>query len=150
MLKINKKTEYALMALKYMGEQEKGSLVTVREICDALKTPFDTTAKVMQAMNHNGLLKSMQGIRGGYTLSKGLEEISYMEVTKIAEGIQEESVCQTNKGLCTLHATCNIITPIDRLNNKLMIFLGQVNLHELFFEDPESSKTDLKKILGIN
>jgi hypothetical protein len=73
-----------------------------------------------------------------------------MDVTKIAEGIQEESVCQTNKGLCTLHATCNIITPIDRLNNKLMIFLGQVNLHELFFEDPESSNTDLKKMLGIN
>ena len=99
MLKINKKTEYALMALKFIGERENGALVTVREICDVLKTPFDTTAKVMQAMNHHGILKSMQGIRGGYTLSRPLTEISYMEITKIAEGIQEEGVCQTNKGL---------------------------------------------------
>ena len=53
MLKINKKTEYALMALKFIGERENGALVTVREICDVLKTPFDTTAKVMQAMNHH-------------------------------------------------------------------------------------------------
>ena len=155
MLKINKKTEYALMALKFIGERENGALVTVREICDVLKTPFDTTAKVMQAMNHHGILKSMQGIRGGYTLSKPLTEISYMEITKIAEGIQEEGVCQTNKGLCCLHATCNIVTPIDRLHNKLISFLDQVSLNELFFENDhwvvneESEKPNLKKMLGI-
>ena len=156
MLKINKKTEYALMALKVMGEKTEDSIVTVREICDVLKTPFDTTAKVMQAMNHHGIVKSIQGLRGGYTLHKNLSEISFMEITKIAEDIKEENFCQSNKGLCTLHSTCNIITPIDRLNNKIMTFLGQISLKELFFEndqwmelESETNKPNLKEMLGI-
>jgi len=156
MLKINKKTEYALMALKLMGEKANDSIVTVREICDALKTPFDTTAKVMQAMNHHGIVKSIQGLRGGYTLHKNLGDITFMEITKIAEDIKEDSVCQSTKGLCNLHKTCNIITPIDRLNNKIMTFLGQVNLKELFFDNDQwgdlenkPSKPNLKEMLGI-
>ena len=64
------------MALKIMGEKEEDSIITVREICDALKTPFDTTAKVMQAMNHHGIVKSIQGLRGGYTLHKNLSDIT--------------------------------------------------------------------------
>tara|TARA_B100000287_G_C20208373_1_gene613079 strand:- start:75 stop:548 length:474 start_codon:yes stop_codon:yes gene_type:complete len=156
MLKINKKTEYALMALKIMGEKTEDSIVTVREICDVLKTPFDTTAKVMQSMNHHGIVKSIQGLRGGYTLNKNLSEITFMEITKIAEDIREENFCQSNKGLCNLHSTCNIITPIDRLNSKIMTFLGQVSLKELFFEndhwvelESEASKPNLKQMLGI-
>ena len=156
MLKVNKKTEYALMALKFMGEKDNGSIVTVREICDALKTPFDTTAKVMQAMNHHEIVKSIQGLRGGYTLHKNLGDVTFMEITRIAEDIKEESVCQSSKGLCNLHNTCNIITPIDRLNNKIVAFLEQVSLKELFFDtdhwvtlESETSKPNLKRMLGI-
>ncbi len=156
MLKINKKTEYALMALKIMGEKEEDSIITVREICDALKTPFDTTAKVMQAMNHHSIVKSIQGLRGGYTLHKNLSDITFMEITKIAEDIKEDNFCQSNKGLCNLHSTCNIITPIDRLNSKVMAFLGQISLEELFFENDqwvdlegEAGKPNLKEMLGI-
>ena len=144
------------MALKIMGEKKEDSVVTVREICDALKTPFDTTAKVMQAMNHHGIVKSIQGLRGGYTLHKNLSDITFMEITKIAEDIKEESFCQSNNGLCNLHSTCNIITPIDRLNSKIMTFLGQISLKELFFENDqwtelegETSKPNLKAMLGI-
>ena len=144
------------MALKIMGEKEENSVVTVREICDVLKTPFDTTAKVMQAMNHHDIVKSIQGLRGGYTLHKNLSDITFMEITKIAEDIKEDNFCQSNKGLCNLHSTCNIITPIERLNSKIVAFLGQISLKELFFENDhwielenEASKPNLRKMLGI-
>ena len=79
-----------------------------------------------------------------------------VEITKIAEDIKEDNFCQSNKGLCNLHSTCNIITPIDRLNSKVMAFLGQISLKELFFENDhwielenEASKPNLRKMLGI-
>ena len=68
MLKINKKVEYALMALKFMAEEKAiGKITSAREICDKFNTPFDTTAKVMQAMNHHKILNSVKGTKGGYT-----------------------------------------------------------------------------------
>ena len=66
MLKINKKVEYALIALKLMLEKEQGELTTAREVSDKFHTPFDTTAKVMQMMNSARMLESVKGVKGGY------------------------------------------------------------------------------------
>ena len=132
MLKINKKVEYALMALKFMANKDNQSLTSAREICDEFKIPFDTTAKVLQLMNNKDLLSSVKGIKGGYSLSRSLESISYLELSHLIEGFDpEEKFCKGNKGLCDLYETCNIITPLEELNNKVEGFLNNLTLHDL-------------------
>ncbi len=132
MLRINKKTEYALMVLKYMSEKEKDSLVSVREICDRFNTPFDTTAKVMQVMNSNDLLDSVKGIKGGYVLKTPLEKISYMDLAKMIEGKKEQAFCETSKGKCELEECCNIASPLQNLSERLNSFLKELTLRDLF------------------
>ncbi len=141
MLKINKKVEYALMALKhladhnaFLNENEKSDppLISAREICDQYGTPFDTMAKVMQIMNAHDLLKSVKGIKGGYYLNKNLSNISYIELVRMIEGRDELlRVCQSHKGMCELFSKCNIITPVEQLNKKLSQFLDTLSLEEL-------------------
>jgi Rrf2 family protein len=132
MLKINKKVEYALMALKFMADKLPRSLTSAREVCDELKTPFDTTAKVMQIMNNNDILKSVQGIKGGYTLNIALENITYSELVHIIEGKKDIGrTCTNTKGTCELINQCNIITPVEVLNKKLNHYLDNLTLQEL-------------------
>jgi Rrf2 family protein len=135
MLKINKKVEYALMSLKYISDhqqKEQERLICAREICDQFQTPFDTTAKVMQLMNNHGILKSVKGIKGGYTLSKSLSEISYMELVRIIEGKEDIGrVCVTHKGTCELYERCNIVSPLEQLNRKLNLYLETLTISEL-------------------
>jgi Rrf2 family protein len=136
MLKINRKVEYALMALKFMAKKEQGHLTSAREICEAFHVPFDTTAKVLQIMNSNGLLNSVKGIRGGYQLEKKLDEITYMELARIVEGKDSTQFCQNSKGeLCELHSSCNISDPLEQLNKKLNTYLEGLTLSELLFEN---------------
>jgi Rrf2 family protein len=132
MLKINKKVEYALMALKFMADKPNQSLTSAREVCDELKTPFDTTAKVMQIMNHNEILKSVQGIKGGYSLNLPLDKITYSELVRIIEGKKEfGQSCNSAKGKCERFEQCNIITPVEILNRKLNLYLDNLTLKEL-------------------
>jgi Rrf2 family protein len=132
MLKINKKVEYALMALKYIAENNSDRLISAREICDEFKVPFDTTAKVMQVMNNHGILKSVKGIKGGYTLSKSLNDITYMDLVRYIEGKSEMGrLCVTSKGQCELFSKCNIVTPVEQLNKKLNAYLETLSLSEL-------------------
>ncbi len=133
MLKINKKVEYALMALKFMADKnDSAPLVSAREICDAFETPFDTTAKVMQVMNNHDVLKSVKGIKGGYSLNKSLSEITYMGLVQMIEGKEEIGrVCSNHKGTCELLGKCNISTPVENLNKKLNSFLENLTLEEL-------------------
>ncbi|MDH5580753.1 MAG: Rrf2 family transcriptional regulator [Bdellovibrionales bacterium] len=133
MLKINKKVEYGLMVLRYLGENNPKGLVSAREICDELKIPFDTTAKVMQALNHHNILSSVKGIKGGYSLEKDLNQITYMEMVEMIEGNTQASFCMTHKGLCGLHNSCNIIGPVERLNMKLTEFLYNLTIQDILF-----------------
>ena len=120
MLKINKKVEYALMALKFMADKnDQSNLVSAREICDAFQTPFDTTATV-------------KGIKGGYYLNKNLGEITYMDLIQMIEGREDLGrVCSNHKGTCDFLANCNISTPVENLNLKLNAFLKNLTLAEL-------------------
>ena len=137
MLKINKKVEYALMALKFMTDKAnnkdaKDDLTSAREICDHFQTPFDTTAKVMQLMNNHDILKSVKGIKGGYSLNRSLQDITYAELASIIEGKPESGrVCVSAKGTCELLGKCNIATPVELLNRKLNHFLETLTLKEL-------------------
>lgn len=136
MLKINKKVEYALMALKFMADKNRGpetnTLTSAREVCDEFKTPFDTTAKVMQLMNNQDILKSVKGIKGGYSLNKSLNEITYMELVRLIEGKEHLGrVCESKQGTCELYGKCNIATPVEKLNRKLNLFLETLTLEDL-------------------
>ncbi|TNE97120.1 MAG: Rrf2 family transcriptional regulator [Deltaproteobacteria bacterium] len=131
MLKINKRVEYALMALKFIATRTDEDLTSAREICEKFKTPFDTTAKVMQKMNNAGILNSVKGIKGGYTLSRPLREITYMDLVSLIEGKNVGRVCETEKGLCENYNLCNIIHPVEQLNRILTDFLKELTLEEL-------------------
>ena len=143
MLKITKKVEYALIVLKYMRELPLGELHTTREICDKFHLPFDTTAKVMQSMNHQGLLKSLQGIKGGYVLNADLEKINFLGLVEIIEGRIPELFCETSKGgFCHLTESCNIVAPVNRLNKKVRKFLSLLSVEELLFENILNKKPE--------
>ncbi len=131
MLKINKRVEYALMALKFIATKNEDDLTSAREICENFKTPFDTTAKVMQKMNTAGILNSVKGIKGGYSLNKSLRDITYMELVSLIEGRKVGRVCETEKGLCENYNLCNIIHPVEQLNRILTDFLKELTLEEL-------------------
>lgn len=150
MLKINKKVEYALMALKFMADKnDLAALVSAREICDEFMTPFDTTAKVMQVMNAHDILKSVKGIKGGYSLNKDLGSITYMELVRMIEGREEIGrVCSNHKGTCELLGRCNISTPVENLNKKLNIFLDNLTLAELL-QGVEFNKANMLEAQSI-
>lgn len=66
MFKINRKLEYALIALNHIGSVEKGELTTAKEICDTYNIPFDPTSRVLQIMTQKKILQAAHGVNGGY------------------------------------------------------------------------------------
>jgi len=129
MVKINKKVEYALIVLKHMMTKEEGELTQAREICDLYHTPFDTTAKVMQLMNNRGYFHSHKGAKGGYTLAINLKDVNYLQLVELIEGKSATMDCTENK--CSLLSSCNIISPISKLNKHLWYFFKSLSLDEL-------------------
>ena len=132
MLKINRKVEYALMALKFMTSKKEGELTSARELCEKFNVPFDTIAKVLQVMNNHNIVRSTQGVKGGYLLTKELDKISYLHLCEIIDPGSNNGNCETIKP-CSISEYCNIRRPIKKLNNKLINYLGKITINDLLF-----------------
>ncbi len=93
MNKINRKVEYALIALKHMRSKQPGEMTTVKELSGLYKCPFEATSKVLQTLAQHGMLRSEQGAHGGYQLVKDLHRISLYELMETIVGPVEIAKC---------------------------------------------------------
>ena len=137
MNKLNRKVEYALVALKYINDRAPEQLITAKEVVSATGVPFDATARVMQIMGQKGLLKSEQGAYGGYKLVKDLSTVSFHELLVMILGPLGLAKCLHGEENCDMIQTCNIQNPIVLLNEKLIDFYKGLSLFELLNQRPQ-------------
>ena len=131
MNKLNRKTEYALMALKLMAQKRPGELTSAKEVAVQTGCSFDVVSRVMQALAHHGVLKSEQGPQGGYNIIRDLQRVSVLELMEMIEGRVSVAKCLHEKTQCELQDTCNIQSPIELLNRKLHDFYQNLKVAEL-------------------
>ena len=131
MIKLNRKIEYALMALKYMSQKFSGQLTSVKEVCEQTGCPFDATARVMQLMAQKGLLKSEQGIRGGYMIVQDLTKVSFYDLVEMILGSLGIAKCIHGVESCDLVDRCNIQSPVKIINERLLDFYTSLSLQEI-------------------
>ena len=68
MLRLSKKADYALMAVRHLALKTGPSATSAREIAEQYDIPIELMAKVLQRLVRAGLLISTQGTRGGYNV----------------------------------------------------------------------------------
>src|ERR1700740_1173060 len=107
MLRLSKKADYALMAMKHLalrGDRESSS---AREIAEPYDIPIELLAKVLQRLVRRGLLASHQGTRGGYQLARGPGSITVADVIQAIDGPVTVTACSTEEASCEQYAKCN-------------------------------------------
>jgi Rrf2 family transcriptional regulator, nitric oxide-sensitive transcriptional repressor len=131
MVRINRKVEYALMALRFMSQRGQGVLSSAKEICAETHAPFDATSRVMQLMSQRGILKSEHGAHGGYQIVQDLNRVSLYDVMETILGPIEIVKCLNGQEDCELFNTCTIQSPLRDLNLRLKEFYEGLTLGEL-------------------
>ena len=77
-----------------------------------------------------GYIKAVKGPNGGYKSHVSLEKISLKNFIESIEGPLGLIDCQINYE-CTQIDSCNIKTPIKRINDNLLNFLDNISLVEI-------------------
>lgn len=134
MVRLNRKVEYALIALQHMRSKSPGSLTTAKEISQIYSTPFDATSRVMQVLAQKEVLKSEQGAHGGYQLVRDLSRVNLFDLVETVLGPISVAKClqhgDKDQG-CEIKDNCNIVAPINLFNRRLSDFFKSVWLNEL-------------------
>ena len=131
MLKLTKKADYGLMALKYLAERPDPAALSAKDIADAYGIPAQLLAKILQQLTKKGLLKSHAGMNGGYALSKPARSISAYEVILAIDGPFFITSCTKGAKGCDLTPSCTIKEPLARVNETIAGVLKSISIQDL-------------------
>ena len=136
MLRLTKKADYGLMALKYLAEQSAGAggvptAQSAKDIAQAYHIPPPLLAKILQTLARAGLLVSHAGTNGGYALARPANEISAFEVIRAIDGPLFITSCITIHGACDLAGTCTIKEPLRKVNESIKDLLSNIFISDL-------------------
>jgi Rrf2 family protein len=134
MLRLSKKADYALMAMKHLAMRRDATSTSARDIAEHYDIPIELMAKVLQRLVRTGLLTSHQGTRGGYTLSRPSATISVADVIQAIDGPFTVTSCSTADNTCEQFEKCSIRDPLWRIRERILAALGTVSLAEMATE----------------
>ena len=140
MLKLTKKADYGLMALKYLAEHPEKPALSAKDVADAYAIPAQLLAKILQTLTKQGLLRSHAGMNGGYALSRDAREISAYEVIHAIDGPFFITSCTKGTKSCELTPSCTIKEPLARVNETIIGVLKSISIHDLAEQEQAAAK----------
>lgn len=137
MLKLSKKVDYALIALMHLAQQGEANSWSAREIASGYGLPQDLLAKILQKLARKGFVISHQGTKGGYSLGRPADSIRVTSVIEAVDGPLSLTQCFSDLGTCDQFDTCNVKSPLQRLNDQVLRMLSQVTIAKMCEDDFE-------------
>ena len=84
---LSKKTDYALIALAFLGENPQ-TIRSSREIAQACALPRALVTKILKELHQAGILQSSRGSTGGYQIVANLEKHSLHDLIRLLEQVE--------------------------------------------------------------
>jgi FeS assembly SUF system regulator len=144
MLKLSKKADYGLIALKHLAMQSGDCSCSAADIAEVYKVSTPLMAKVLQKLAKGGLVAARHGSSGGYTLARHPSRISALDVIRAIDGPLFITSCFTSHGECDIHTTCSIREPLRRVNDSILDVLAKVTISQMADEAPASEVVELR------
>jgi Rrf2 family protein len=146
LLKLTKKADYALMAMKHLAEHPTGVSRSAKDVADAYGIPPEALAKILQRLAKAGLLLSQHGTNGGYMLARAAHTISAFEVIQAIDGPLFITSCITVRGECDQSDRCNIREPLRKVNESIEAVLKRIKISHMREEPEEATSPTLKPV----
>lgn len=133
MLKLTKKADYSLIALRHFAARRKESVeaVSAKEVSDSCGIPLPILSKLLQKLGKKGFLVSAYGTNGGYKLAREARQISALEVIRAIDGPIVLATCFTENAYCGHSGRCTVQKPLRRIHDAIMRLLDSVSIEDM-------------------
>jgi Rrf2 family protein len=132
MLKLSKKADYGLIAVRHLAMKYEAGACSSKEIARAYGIPTELLAKILQKLVKKRLLVSQHGAEGGYALARPPASVTVFEVIKAIDGPLLITSCITSHGdSCSQSSTCTVKEPLSKINEIIVQALSSVTISSL-------------------
>ncbi len=138
MLKLTKKADYGLIAMRHLAEHAHAGSCSAKDVAESYSIPPELLAKILQRLVKAGLLVSHHGINGGYVLARDPRTISAFDVINAIEGPLFLTSCITTHGECEQTSRCTVREPLRRVSQSIEEVLSKLTIYDMI--EPEQAE----------
>lgn len=122
--------------MQFLAENPK-ELVTAKEMSEKLELSFEFLAKTLQHLKREGLVNTIQGMKGGYELNVDPNNTSLMTIISTLEKHPEIVECSDeDHNNCDRKEFCTIRHPMMVLQKKIDEIFNETYLSEFIRNKP--------------
>ena len=136
MLKLTKKADYGLIALKHLAVNSGDVSSSAKAIADCYGIPLPLLAKILQKLTKIGLLQSLPGTNGGYRLARSPQSITALEVIRAIDGPIILTACFTEHGACEQSEKCTVRAPLRKVHEGILNLLNAITISDMSRDEP--------------
>jgi Rrf2 family protein len=129
----SKSCEYAIRATIFIATQSQSNAnIGIKEIAKEIDSPIAFTAKILQVLVKNNILKSTKGVGGGFMILKN--DLKNLKLSDIVIAIDGNSVflkCGLGLSNCSEDHPCPVHEKFKFVKKDLIFMLENTNLEEL-------------------
>jgi len=131
MLKINRKTDYAVRVLLALAKRPVGTLASTSEIRKEMLIPPALLQRIVAELSAGNFINTQAGRDGGIRLAHTPQQINLLQVVEHFEGTIYLSDCVIKPGECPFDRRCPVRCRWVRLRNVLRAELEQTTFQDL-------------------
>lgn len=132
---------YGLQAMIYIAlHSSDGKNVDLGQIAEKQDIPKHFLSKILQMLVKSGLLQSMKGPTGGFSLSRPADDITLIEVIDAIDGLDVFTQCGIGFKRCDDDHPCPIHNDYKQVRDKIQNLFENKSLLELT-EDIKSGES---------
>jgi len=130
-MQITRSGEYGLRGLLFLAKQPPEKISFVSEISKDQNIPETFLAKIFQRLSKAGLLRSIRGPKGGFSLGKPANEITMREIIEALEGPIVLNRCLLKEGECAEEKFCPMHPVWEEVQQRFLEILDRTTMEDL-------------------
>lgn len=134
MMRINRRTDYAIRVMIALARQPAGSRLATHEIQEMTMIPRAFLLRIISDLSKADLIDTYPGPKGGVQLARIAEKINLLDIWEAIEGAFLISECLERPEDCSLSPTCPVNARWARLQNIFITELESTSIKILAAE----------------
>ncbi len=146
--------EYAFHSLFYMIDLPEHKTISIKDIAKLHGLTETYLSKIFSKLRKAGIVRSIAGVKGGYELARGAENISFWDIIEAIEGtshlfncieIRKKNIFVNDPSIFTDKCPCLIKTVIQEAEDLMRNHLKTKSLRWLYeqvYKDFSEEKTN--------
>jgi len=130
-MRLSHLADYAVVLMTAAARRAAVARLSATELSAETGVPLPTAQKLMGQLAAYGLLRSVRGVGGGFSLARAASDISLADIVEAVEGPIAITVCSDGRTYCALDAHCRVKPHMGIVGNAVRGALGAVSLTEL-------------------